>query len=169
MTVAAAKPAPRPIVPPALSEAMHVGFHDLPFVELPDRSSIQLLHVDLGQGLWVVRVRFEPGCQITTHYHSGCVFAVTAQGRWFYSEYPTVINEPGSYLFEPAGSVHTLTIPADQEGPTEVWFAVFGSNVNIGDDGQVVGIVDANTILRTYRARCRDEGLSTESLIVFGE
>lgn len=163
-----AKP-PRPIAPPPLHEAMHIGADALPFVAVGDGSAIQLLQVDLRQGLWVVRVRFDPGCAIVRHYHSGPVFAVTAKGRWFYAEYPDVVNGPGSYLFEPAGSVHTLTVPADQAEPVEVWFAVFGANVNLGEDGAVVSITDAATILRLYRRLCDEQGLTYGPMIVTGE
>ncbi len=163
------KPPPLPSLAPApLHEAMHLALDDLPFVPVGDGSHIQLLHVDLLQGLWVVRVRFEPGCQIARHYHTGPVFAVTARGRWFYREYPETVNGPGSYLFEPAGSVHTLTVPPDQESDTEVWFAVFGANVNFGADGQVLNILDANAILAGYRALCAANGLSAEKVIVAG-
>jgi len=100
-----------PVVPPASGEALHVGENDLPFVDLGDGTKIQLQQVDLTQGLWVLRTKFSPGYQVATHYHTGPVFAVTFTGSWHYREYPDVVNTKGSYLFEPAGSVHTLIVP----------------------------------------------------------
>jgi hypothetical protein len=129
---------------------------------------MQLLHVDLAQGLWVVRMRFQPGYRIAKHYHSGPVYAVTQRGSWYYIEYPDQVNSAGSYLFEPAGSVHTLVVPEDQVGDTEVWFAVFGANVNIGDDDQVITVLDAATVLGTYRALCAANGLDMNAVIVAG-
>jgi quercetin dioxygenase-like cupin family protein len=170
MSMPAAERAPIfPIDPESPHEAIHIGADELPFVDLGDGSHIQLLQVDLNQGLWVIRVRFEPGCQIVKHYHSGAVFAVTSRGRWFYKEYPDVVNGPGSYLYEPAGSVHTLTVPTDQVGDTEVWFSVFGANVNLDADGQVINIVDAATILKVYRSLCAKQELEIGKLVVFGE
>jgi 2,4'-dihydroxyacetophenone dioxygenase len=149
-------------------EALHRGRDDLPFVELGDGSHLQLLQVDLGQGLWVVNVRFEPGCTIAKHYHTGPVFAVTASGSWHYLEYPDQINSAGSYLYEPAGSVHTLTAPGAGDGPTTVWFAVFGANVNLDENDQVLSITDAASVLGVYRGLCARAGLSSEGVIVVG-
>ncbi|HEY9219152.1 MAG TPA: 2,4'-dihydroxyacetophenone dioxygenase family protein [Phenylobacterium sp.] len=155
-------------LPPAGHEAIHRSLDEVPFVQLGEGNALQLLQVDLAQGLWIVRTRFAPGHQVQTHYHTGVVFAVTEQGRWFYSEYPDVVNSPGSYLYEPAGSLHTLTIPKDQDGPTQVWFAIYGANVNVDPAGQVLSITDAHTILPAYRALCKAQGLSSERVIVSG-
>jgi 2,4'-dihydroxyacetophenone dioxygenase len=154
---------------PAMQEARHIGIDELPFVALGDGSHIQVLQIDLKQGLWVVRMRFEPGCTIVKHQHTGPVFAVTAQGTWHYLEYPESKNRPGSYLFEPAGSVHTLHVPPGQTEDTIVWFAVFGANLNLGPLGQVEMVIDARTVLGAYRTRCAAMGLTTDKLIVVGE
>jgi 2,4'-dihydroxyacetophenone dioxygenase len=159
---------PMSIVPLAAREAMHLGIDELPFVDLGDGSAMQLLHVDLNQGLWVVRMRFQPGHRVARHYHTGPVFAVTTKGAWRYLEYPQYVNRPGSYLFEPAGSVHTLDVPADQDGETEAWFAVFGANVNLAPDGQVALVIDAARVLDTYRALCAMTGRSADKVLVFG-
>ena len=152
-----------------VTEAIHIGESDLPFVDIGDGSLLQLLQVDLRQGLWVVRTKFQPGYSVDTHYHTGSVFAVTFEGSWYYKEYPEHVNRKGSYLFEPAHSVHTLTVSEDNEGETDVWFAVYGVNVNIDAKGNVTGIVDAPGILAAYRALCEAQGLSHEKVIVFGE
>ncbi|MEH6560356.1 MAG: 2,4'-dihydroxyacetophenone dioxygenase family protein [Marinobacter sp.] len=110
-------------------EAILLLDEDLPWVSLPDGSKLQVLQVDLNQNLWVVRNRFKPGFGIDTHYHTGPVFAVTMSGEWFYQEYPDKINKAGSYLYEPAQSLHTLTVSDDATEDAVVWFAIFGSNV----------------------------------------
>jgi quercetin dioxygenase-like cupin family protein len=161
-------PAPAGIVPTPLHEALHRGIADLPFVDLGDGTALQVLQVDLAQGLWITRVRFQPGTQIPTHYHTGHVFAVTEKGRWFYAEYPDTVNEAGSYLYEPAGSVHTLTV-AEDAGETQVWFAIWGANVNVSPDGQVESILDAATVLNAYRGLCAAAGLDASGVIVQGE
>jgi len=79
--------------------AVHIGESDLPFVDLGAGSKIQLLHVDLRQGLWVIRTLFELGYKVETHYHTGPVFAVTHSGCWYYKEYPDNINTKGSYQY----------------------------------------------------------------------
>jgi len=166
----AAKFAARPIFPVHSDAAtLHIGKDDLPWMEAGDGSAIQLLHVDLNQGLWISNTRVPPGAKVIKHYHSGFVYAVTHQGQWFYLETPEAVNSPGSYLFEPAGSVHTLTAPADQVGDTIVWFAVYGSNINLDDAGNVVSMVDARVALELYRGYCDALGLDYSKLIVVGE
>ncbi len=152
-----------------LTEATHIGKDDLPFVDLGDGSSIQLLQADLNQGLWVINSRFAPGYSVPKHYHTGSVFAVTHSGSWYYKEYPEYVNRAGSYLYEPAHSVHTLMVSQDNEGDTEVWFAIYGANINMTEEGQVTGVVDAQGILGIYRAVCEQQGLSHEKVIVIGE
>ena len=152
-----------------LTEAIHIGESDLAWVDLGDGSLLQLLQVDLNQGLWVVRTRFQPGYTIDKHYHTGPVFAVTLAGSWYYKEYPDYVNTKGSYLYEPALSVHTLTVSEDQDEMTDVWFAVHGANINIDEAGNVTGIIDAQGILAAYRMLCDAEGVSHDKVIVIGE
>lgn len=140
-----------------IPRARHIGEDELPFVALGDGSHIQLLQVDIEKGLWVVRTRFEPGVTIPTHKHTGEVFAVTFSGQWKYLEYPEV-NTAGSFLYEPAGSVHTLHVPEDTEGVTDVWFAIYGANLNLGADGQVEMVIDAGFIYELYTAMAAAEG-----------
>lgn len=149
------------VIPQARFEASHIGASSpLPYIDLGDGSAIQLLQVDLRSGLWISRVKFQPGCTIDSHYHTGSVYAVTLAGHWYYREYPESVNGPGSYLFEPAGSVHTLTVDVDADEAAHVWFAVQGANVNIGADGNVSSIVDAATVLQAYRDLAGEAELS---------
>lgn len=150
-------------------EAILIHDDDLPHVDLGDGSTLQLLQVDLNQNLWVVRNHFKPGFSIDTHYHTGPVFAVTQSGEWYYEEYPDKVNRAGSYLYEPAHSLHTLTVAKDATEDAVVWFAIFGSNINIDDAGDVTSILDARTVLAAYRALCEGEGKSCDQVIVQGE
>ena len=150
-------------------EAILIHDEDLPWVALPDGSLLQLLQVDLNQNLWVVRNRLKPGFGIDTHYHTDPVFAFTQSGEWFYKEYPDKVNKAGSYLYEPAHSIHTLTVAADAKEDAVVWFAVFGSNVNINDKGDVTSVLDAATLLKVYRMLCAADGKTCDNVIVFGE
>jgi quercetin dioxygenase-like cupin family protein len=144
--------------------ATHRGEDELPFVDLGDGSSLQLLQVDVEKGLWVVRTRFVPGTTIPTHKHTGEVFAFTIAGAWKYLEYPEV-NTAGSYLYEPAGSIHTLTVPEDVEGLTDVWFAIYGANLNLNPDGSVESVIDAGFMRDVYFALCEAQGLPRPNVI----
>ncbi|TVS16528.1 MAG: cupin [Gammaproteobacteria bacterium] len=148
-------------------EAVHIGIDEAPWVP-GDGVALQLLQVDLNQGLWVLRTRFAPGHQVETHYHTGPVFAVTHSGCWYYREYPDQVNKAGSYLFEPAHSVHTLIVPEDNTEDTEVWFAIYGANVNLDESGAITSILDAQGILTSYREGCAKLGVSCDHVIVTG-
>jgi len=152
-----------------VSDTLHVGQDDLPWVDSGHGVSIQLLHVDLAQGLWINRSRFSPGITLPTHYHTGIVYAVTQKGKWWYTETPEQVNSEGSYLFEPAMSIHTLTVDPDTTEDTVAWFAIYGANVDLDEDGNVTSILDAATALKFYRQACAAEGKSCEGLIVVGE
>lgn len=166
----AAELAARPMIPAAgTGETAHVGDSDLPWAEAGDGSALQLLHVDLSIGLWISKTRLPPGYKVITHYHTGIVYAVTLQGAWYYLESPESVNRPGSYLFEPAGSRHTLVTPADQKGDTIAWFAIYGANINLDADGKILSVVDARAALDLYRGYCNALGLDCSRLIVRGE
>ena len=151
------------------AEALHIGNDDLPWLESDDGSKVKVLHVDLNQGLWVVKTRWQPGYEIQTHYHTGPVFAVTHSGSWYYREYPEYVNRAGSYLYEPAHSIHTLCVSADNTEDTEVWFAIYGCNVNIDEGGSILGIVDARSVLEVYQGGCAAKGLDCSNTIVMGQ
>ena len=141
-------------------EALHRGPDDLPFVRIMEGVDFQLLQVDIEQGLWVVRTIFQHGVTIQRHLHTGEVYAVTYSGAWKYLEYPETVNRAFSYLYEPAGSIHTLTTDVEGvEGPTDVWFAIKGANLNLDDDGNVETVVDATSVLRLYQEGCEAAGL----------
>jgi quercetin dioxygenase-like cupin family protein len=134
------------------NEAILIHDEDLPYVDLPDGSKLQLLQVDLNQNLWIVRSVFKPGFCIDTHYHTGPVFAVTLQGEWFYKEYPDKVNKAGSYLYEPAHSMHTLTVAEDATEDAVVCFAIYGSNVNVDEEGNVISILYSKPKINAYLA-----------------
>ena len=138
---------------------------DLPFVDLGDGTSIQLLQIDVEAGLWVVRTRFTPGVTIPRHKHTGTVNAFTLAGEWKYLEYPDDVNRPGSYLFEPAGSIHTLHVPEDVDGPTDVVFVIHGANLNLDDEGNVTTVIDAALIRDVYFGVCEANGLGRPDVI----
>lgn len=170
LAAAVAEFSARPIVPAVGAlDTLHVGANDLPWLDAGDGSALQLLHVDLNLGLWISKTRLRPGYRVPTHYHTGLVFAVTLQGSWHYLESPEAVNRPGSYLFEPAGSRHTLVTPETNTEDMITWFAIYGANINVDDKGQVTSIVDAKAALDLYRAYCNALSLDCSKLIVQGE
>lgn len=136
---------------------IHRGERDLPFIDLGESGRLQLLQVDLAQGVWVLRNQFDPDTTVQTHKHTGHVYAFTRSGSWHYLESPEAANTAGSYLYEPAGSTHTLHVPATNDGVTDVSFVIHGANLNLDAEGQVESVIDAPGIVEFYRAVCADQ------------
>ena len=113
-----------------MGAVQHVGRDDLPWVDATGGIWLRVLRVDEAAGVWVVHNRFEPGVRLQTHRHTGPVDGFTISGRWHYLE-QDFFSEAGSYIREPAGSVHTLDVPADNDGITEVVFVMEGVNLNL--------------------------------------
>jgi len=107
------------------------------------------LFLDKEKGVWVLYGRFAPGTVLPTHFHTGTVHFFTTKGRWNYAEYPDDPQTAGSYLFEPAGSIHTFTVPADATEDAEGFMVVSGANVNFAD-GEFQDITDAGSLERAF-------------------
>jgi 2,4'-dihydroxyacetophenone dioxygenase len=146
--------------------AIHRGAGELPFVKFGDDIETQLVHVRLSEGLWVARSRFRPGCVLQTHRHTGPVLGFTMGGAWHYRESAEQVNRAGSYLFEPAGSVHTLEALPDSDGPADAWFAIWGANLNLDADGNVESIADAPGMLAAYLALAKKQGFGTPPVVI---
>lgn len=146
------------------TEAFHLGEEEIPWVDTGTGVELKLVQVDIEAGLWIVRNRFVPGATVQTHKHTGQVFGYTLSGAWRYAEYPYV-NRAGSFLFEPAGSQHTLVVPDDNTEPTDVWFQIHGANLNLDADGNVESITDAAGIYQAYMALCEARGLDRPNVL----
>ena len=145
-----------------LTKATHRGADDLPFVEIGDGNKMKVIQVDTGLGLWIVENIFQPGYTVPTHRHTGPVYGYTVSGAWHYKEYPEV-NRAGSFLYEPAGSVHTLEC---LEPDTQVWFHMYGVNMNLDADGNVESVFDGPGTLEVYLALAEAEGFGRPDVLV---
>lgn len=137
---------------------------DLPLVEIGPGVALQLLQVDFDHNIRVTRARLAPGVRLRTHIHTGHVFAWTVSGSWHYLEYPQS-SQANSYLYEPAGSRHTLHVPDDSAEPADVIFIVHGSNIELGPSGEIEGATSAMDIARAYLEACRAQGLPRPDVI----
>jgi len=141
----------------------HASEVETPWVDIAG-GQLRLVHADISQGVWIVANRFEPGMAVTRHRHTGQVFAWTTAGCWMYKEYG-VRYEAGSYIHEPAGSIHTLVVPADNTELTEVFFVIYGANLDLDENDNIVNITDATSIGRAYNALCEMQGKSAPNFI----
>ena len=144
-----------------LPEAIHRGDDELPWVEIGGGNKMKVLHVNEKHGLWIVENVFQAGFEVQTHRHTGEVWARTFSGAWKYKEYDYV-NRAGSFLYEPAGSVHTLTCVEDD---THVYFHMTGANLNLDDDGNVDSVTDGAGTLAAYYALCEAQGFGRPNVV----
>ena len=142
--------------------AVHVGRDDLPFVDIGGGNLLKVIRVDEGEGLWIVENVFQRGFAVQTHRHTGPVFGYTTSGAWKYREYDYV-NREGSFLYEPAGSVHTLTCIEDN---TQVWFQMYGVNLNLDENGNIDSVSDGAGSLAAYLAMCESQGFGRPNVLV---
>ena len=143
-------------------DSIHFGRNDLPFVDIGEGAQLKVLQVKLGENLWIIENIFQAGYEVIRHRHSGPVFGYTTSGAWKYKEYDYV-NREGSFLYEPAGSIHTLQCIEDE---TRVWFHMYGANINLDDDGNVVGVTDAATTVQFYLEACKRAGYGEPNVLI---
>lgn len=141
--------------------AVHIGADELPFVDIGDGSKLKVIMVDSTKDLWIIENVFQSGYEVQKHRHTGPVYAYTTSGAWKYKEYGYV-NRAGSFLYEPADSVHTLQVVEDD---THVWFQIYGTNLNLGPDGEVESVSDGPHTLEVYLDLCRQAGLPQPNVL----
>ncbi len=146
----------------AAPPALHVGADELPFVEIGGGNLLKVIQVKEREGLWIVENVFQAGFEVQKHRHTGPVWGYTTSGAWKYKEYDYV-NRAGSFLYEPAGSVHTLQCI---ENDTRVWFHMYGVNLNLDADGTVESVADGAGTLAFYYAMCEAAGLPRPNVLV---
>jgi quercetin dioxygenase-like cupin family protein len=142
----------------ATTDTKVVGTEAIPWATFAPGIEVRMLRVGGESGTYTLMTRFGPGTVLPRHRHMGEVHAYTIQGRWYYREYDWVA-EAGSYVYEPPNSVHTLTVPADNAGPTVVLFTIHSGLVLISDDGDLLTIEDAQSMSMLYRAALEAQGI----------
>ena len=145
-----------------IPEAVHIGADDLPWVDIGDGNKLRVFQVKPEEGLWIVENIFRAGYVVQKHRHTGPVWGYTTAGAWRYQEYP-YINRAGSFLYEPAGSVHTLEALEDD---TQVWFHMTGANLNLDADGNVESVFDGPGTLEAYYLLAEAEGFPRPKVLV---
>jgi 2,4'-dihydroxyacetophenone dioxygenase len=138
-----------PLVALPQTDLLTVNEQEVPWLaeSLGEGIRIKPLRLDIEAGVWVILVSFAPGSRVQLHYHTGVAEVYTLQGRWNYVEYADQPQTAGSYLYEPSGSVHTLTVPADNDEDTIIFVRVTGANVNFNEDGTFHSILDATSLV----------------------
>ena len=95
------------------------------------------------QGGWCNLLRVRRAGVLSRHRHPGPVHGYVIKGRWRYLEHDWIATE-GSYVFEPPGETHTLTVPDDVEEMI-TFFNISGCMYYVDEDGKHTGFEDVFT------------------------
>jgi 2,4'-dihydroxyacetophenone dioxygenase len=148
-------------------ETKNVRGADLPWVPFtPYRDDVFLRYyrIDPVRGEILVSMRFPPGIELPTHYHTGIVIGHTVRGAWRYLEHDWV-SQAGDTVYETAGSSHTPMACGDEE--TEAWFLIVGELEFVDADGNLLARENWKTSLQRYHAYCEAQGIEAQDLTGF--
>ena len=110
---------------------------------------MKVLRTGVGTDRYTLMNRSRPGTVLPKHYHHGEVHAWTIEGTWGYLEYDWSATA-GDYIYEPAGSIHTLAVPEDSAVPAVVQFVIEKGLDFLDDDGNAFHVENAETITQLY-------------------
>jgi 2,4'-dihydroxyacetophenone dioxygenase len=124
---------------------------EIPWIPQAEGVWFRPLRISPAQGTWTNLLRVTRRGTVNLHRHLAPVEAWVMAGQWRYLEHDWTAG-PGSYVYEPAGDVHTLTTVGEQEMIT--LFSMHGPIEYLGADGQVAYVETAETKLQRYRDFC---------------
>lgn len=137
-----------------------LNIHNEPGIDFPEYGiKLWPLFIDTANGVWVMYARYQPGVRLPKHYHTGTVHFFTTKGVWQYLEYPDDVQTPGSYLYEPAGSVHSFGVPEGAGEPTEGFMVINGVNVTFDADDNYLAIEGASSLEQMIVAAAKAQGV----------
>ncbi len=112
------------------------------------------------QGQWCNLLRVRKSGVLTKHLHPAPVHGYVIRGRWYYLEHDWVA-ETGSYVFEPPGEIHTLTVPEDC--PEMItFFNISGCMIYLDADNKQIGLEDVFTKIDMCRRHYAAVGLGAD-------
>ncbi len=113
-----------------------------------------------ASGGWCNLLRVRRSGVLSRHRHPMAVVGYVIKGRWHYLEHDWVAEE-GSFIYEPPGEMHTLTVPEDcREMIT--FFHIDGAMIYVDADGRQTGYEDVFTKIDMCRAHYAAVGLGAD-------
>ena len=111
-------------------------------------------------GGWCNLLRVRKSGVLNRHRHPMAVTGYVIRGRWHYLEHDWVA-ETGSYVFEPPGEIHTLTVPEDC--PEMItFFNISGCMIYLDKDNKQIGLEDVFTKIDMCRKHYTEVGLGAD-------
>ena len=113
---------------------------------------------DTVHGFWVNITRMRTEGFISRHAHPAPVHGYILKGQWRYLERDWTATA-GSYLFEPAGDVHTLwALP----GESLTMFHISGTLIDLDEAGAPLGFSDVFTRIKQAARHYESVGLGAD-------
>lgn len=112
-------------------------------------------------GGWCNLLRVRKSGILSRHRHPGPVHGYVIKGSWRYLEHDWVAT-PGSYVFEPPGETHTLTVESSDEMIT--FFNISGAMIYMDEQGNHTFYEDVHTKIEMCRAHYLKVGLGEDFL-----
>ena len=109
------------------------------------------------QGYWVNLLRVRKSGILSRHRHPAPVHGYVIEGKWKYLEHDWTATQ-GSYVFEPPGETHTLTVPEDVPQMITL-FHITGAMIYVDEKGAVTAYEDVFTKIEMCRKHYETVGL----------
>jgi 2,4'-dihydroxyacetophenone dioxygenase len=111
-------------------------------------------------GQWCNLLRVRKSGILSRHLHPNPVHGFVLKGRWKYLEHEWVA-ETGSYVFEPPGEIHTLTVPEDCDEMI-TFFNITGCMIYLDESNRHAGYEDTFTKIDMCRKHYVAVGLGAD-------
>jgi len=123
------------------------------------------LMLNTVQGGWCNLLRVRRSGILSRHRHPGPVHGYVIKGKWRYLEHDWIATE-GSYVFEPPGETHTLTVPDDVEEMI-TFFNISGCMYYVDENGDHTGFEDVFTKIDMCTEHYRKVGFGEDFIKQF--
>lgn len=117
------------------------------------------LFFDMNNGSHGEVLRVRRGGVLSRHRHPTPVHGFVLKGQWRYLEHSWVATE-GSYVYEPPGEVHTLTVDNDDEMMTV--FFIHGPTLYLDEEDRVTLVEDNFQLIEAARKHYEEVGLGAD-------
>jgi quercetin dioxygenase-like cupin family protein len=130
------------------------------WVEIEPNVWFRPLFFDMNTGSHGEILRVRRGGVLSRHRHPSPVHGFVLKGSWRYLEHTWIATE-GSYVFEPPGEVHTLTVDDGCE-EMQTFFVICGAVLYIDDDDAVVHVEDNVGLIELCKEAYAANGLGAD-------
>ena len=119
--------------------------------------SFRPLLLNTVSGGWCNLLRVRRSGVLSRHRHPMVVVGYVIKGRWRYLEHDWMAEE-GSFVYEPPGEIHTLTVPEDCVEMI-TFFNISGAMIYLDNEDRMIGYEDVWTKIDMCRAHYTANGL----------